>query len=67
LVDFFSRYSTCEIIPKLSINMETYPHLVCSQIGYHIFLLHKYLVFVGGYAVLNQTVWYIINCAHDWI
>ena len=23
-------------------------------------------LFLCGYAVLNRTVWYIINCAHDW-
>ena len=25
---------------------------------------HK--LFLCGYAVLNRTVWYIINCAQDW-
>ena len=37
LAVLFSPYSTCEVIPKLSINMETYFHLVCSQIP-HIFI-----------------------------
>ena len=23
-------------------------------------------LFLCGYAVLNRTVWYIINCAQDW-
>jgi hypothetical protein len=35
-------HSTCAIIPKLSINMETYPHLVSSQIP-HIYYFIMYL------------------------
>jgi hypothetical protein len=35
-LDFILNLS-CDIIPKLSINMETYPHLVSSQIP-HILL-----------------------------
>ena len=35
-------HSTCDIIPKLSINMETYPHLVSSQIP-RIFYFTLYL------------------------
>ena len=37
------HHSTCDIyIPKLSINMETYPHLVSSQIQ-HIYYFIIYL------------------------
>ena len=51
-VDFvlFSRamHSTCDIIPKLSINMETYPHLVSSQMpriyDFIIYLYSKTIV-----------------------
>ena len=28
--------------------------------------LPQHKLFLCGYAVLNQTVWYIINCAQDW-
>jgi hypothetical protein len=38
----FACHSTCDIIPKLSINMETYPHLVRSQIP-HIYYFIIYL------------------------
>jgi hypothetical protein len=38
----FTCHSTCDIIPKLSINMETYPHLVSSQIP-HIYYFIIYL------------------------
>jgi hypothetical protein len=38
----FRCHSTCDIIPKLSINMETYPHLVSSQIP-HIYYFIIYL------------------------
>jgi hypothetical protein len=37
----FTCHSTCDIIPKLSINMETYPHLVSSQIP-HIYYFITY-------------------------
>jgi hypothetical protein len=29
-------------------------------------ILRQHKLFLCGYAVLNQTVWYIINCAQDW-
>ena len=29
-------------------------------------ILPQHKLFLCGYAVLNRTVWYIINCAHDW-
>jgi hypothetical protein len=38
----FGCHSTCDIIPKLSINMETYPHPVSSQIP-HIYYFIIYL------------------------
>jgi hypothetical protein len=38
----FPCHSTCDIIPKLSINMVTYPHLVSSQIP-HIYYFIIYL------------------------
>jgi hypothetical protein len=28
-------------------------------------ILPQHKLFLCGYAVLNQTVWYIINCAQD--
>jgi hypothetical protein len=31
LAVLFSRHSTCDIIPKLFINMESYPHLVSES------------------------------------
>jgi hypothetical protein len=37
-----SKHSTCDIIPKLSFNMETYPHLVSSQIP-HIYYILLYI------------------------
>ena len=46
----FACHSTCDIIPKLSINMETYPHLVSSQIPriyyfyYRIYLYSKTVI-----------------------
>jgi hypothetical protein len=45
LVVLFSRHSTCDIIPKLSINMETYPHLVSSEMP-HIFIIYLNTKFV---------------------
>jgi hypothetical protein len=38
----FACHSTCDIIPKLSIKMKTYPHLVSSQIP-HIYYFIIYL------------------------
>ena len=29
-------------------------------------ILPQHQLFLCGYAVLNRTVWYIINCAQDW-
>jgi hypothetical protein len=29
-------------------------------------LLPQHKLFLCGYAELNRTVWYIINCAQDW-
>ena len=29
-------------------------------------ILPRHKLFLCGYAVLNRTVWYIINCAQDW-
>ena len=29
-------------------------------------ILPQHKLFLCGYAVLNRTVWYIINCAQDW-
>jgi hypothetical protein len=29
-------------------------------------LLPQRKLFLCGYAVLNRTVWHIINCAHNW-
>ena len=29
-------------------------------------ILRQHKLFLCGYAVLNRTVWYIINCAQDW-
>ena len=47
------HHSTCDIyIPKLSINMETYPHLVSSQIP-HI-LLYIYTVKQSLCNILNS-------------
>ena len=45
LAVLFSRHSTCDIIPKLSINMEFYPYLVSSQIP-HIFVIYLNTKFV---------------------
>ena len=45
------HHSTCDIIPKLSINMETYPHLVSSQIP-HI-LLYTFIQYKNNHCVLN--------------
>ena len=28
--------------------------------------LPQHKLFLCGYAVLNRTVWYIINCTQDW-
>jgi hypothetical protein len=30
-------------------------------------ILPQHKLFLSGYTVLNRTVWYIINCAQDWI
>jgi hypothetical protein len=38
--------------------------LVIHSIQTDILPQHK--LFLCRYAVLNQTVWYIINCAQDW-
>ena len=43
------HHSTCDIIPKLSINMETYPYLVSSQIP-HI-LLYKFIQYKNNHCV----------------
>ena len=43
LAVLFFRYSTCDIIPKLPINMESYPHLVSSQIPHIIDLNTKFV------------------------
>jgi hypothetical protein len=29
-------------------------------------ILPQHKLFLCGYAELNRTVWYIINCAQDW-
>ena len=29
-------------------------------------ILPQHTLFLCRYAVLNRTVWYIINCAQDW-
>jgi hypothetical protein len=29
-------------------------------------ILPQHKLFLCGYAVLNRTVWNIINCVHDW-
>jgi hypothetical protein len=29
-------------------------------------ILPQHKLFLCGYAVLNRTMWYIINCAQDW-
>jgi hypothetical protein len=39
----FTCHSTCDIIPKLSINMESYHHLVSSQIPHvYYFIIYLY-------------------------
>jgi hypothetical protein len=50
LVVLFSRHSNCDIIPNLSINMETYSHLVSSQIP-HIFIAFVNMVHKQIYTV----------------
>jgi hypothetical protein len=55
----FTCHSTCDIIPKLSINMETYPHLVSSQIP-HIYYFITYL-----YSKRIIVLWYFKQSKHS--
>jgi hypothetical protein len=55
----FACHSTCDVIPKLSINMETYPHLVSSQIP-HIYYFITYL-----YSKTIIVLWYFKQSKHS--
>jgi hypothetical protein len=55
----FACHSTCDAIPKLSINMETYPHLVSSQIP-HIYYFITYL-----YSKTIIVLWYFKQSKHS--
>ena len=51
----FTCHSTCDIIPKLSINMETYPHLVSSQIPHiYYFIIYLYSKTIVLCNILNS-------------
>ena len=52
-----------DVIRSMAHNMYK-KKLVIPSIQTDILPQHK--LFLCGYAVLNRTMWYIINCAQDW-